>query len=261
MPKDRSGKSLPQVNVRVLLTTERILVYSLVVLLDIALMLSADFSYVFVVISYDTVVATLAALALALFRFGTNHIILWHALPRTSDFLHWMTRKFCKAANKTTMSRANLEFTATDISFLENLTLFNNIIIPGIAIVFILPDCFYNALFSGNDITSYYNYGICYQYAPVQGYHHLCVTGVGTDVYSPPFIYSYQCSSKIVINYVPVYVLMFLIVAMIPFIKITCRLVYKALADRADTRSKRIRNAFSLNISKTFEAVCRMVRE
>ncbi len=125
-------------------------------------MISADFSYVFVVISYDTAVATLAALALALFRFATNHIILWHALPRTSDFLHWMTRTYCKATNKTSMSGADLEFTATDISFLENLTLFNNIIIPGMAIVFILPDCFYNALFSANNITSYYNYGICY---------------------------------------------------------------------------------------------------
>ncbi len=239
MPKDISRKSLPQITVRNLQAIERILVYSLVFFFDLVLMLLADFSYVFVVISYDTLVATLAALALALFRFGTNHIILWYALPKTSDILYWIGTHCFKKADEKLSSRLELEFTASDISFLENLTLFNNIIIPGIAIIFILPDCFYNVLFSANDITSYYSYELCYQYAPAKGLFHLCVTGIGTDVYSPSFIYSYQCSSKIVINYVPVYVLMFLIVTIIPFIKITAKLLYQTLRDREDPQSKR----------------------
>ncbi len=148
---------------RVLFSTERVFVYSLVFFFDLVLMLLADFSYVFVVISYDTLVATLAALTLALFRFATNHLILWHALPRMSDLLHWMRMRCSKQTTDNTSSITELEFTASDISFLENLTLFNNIIIPGIAIVFILPDCFYNVLFSANDIISYYSYEDCYQ--------------------------------------------------------------------------------------------------
>ncbi len=191
MPKDRSRTSLPPETARVLLSTERVLAYTIVVFFDLVLMLSADFSYVFIVISYDTLVATLAALTLALFRFATNHIILWHSLPRTADLLQWMKIKCFKTTGNRSLI-AELEFTASDISFLENLTLFNNIIIPGIAIVFILPDCFYNVLFLANDIISYYSYEDCYEHAPVRGSSHRCFEHIGTDSYSPPFLYSLE---------------------------------------------------------------------
>ncbi len=239
MPKDRCP-SLPLVTARGHFSTGRALTYSLVFFFDLVLMLLADFSYVFIVISYDTLVATLAALTLALFRFATNHLILWYALPWSSEFLYWMKMRCVRTTDNNISCKEMLEFTASDISFLENLTLFNNIIIPGLAIVFILPDCFYNVLFSANDIVSYYNYEVCYQHAPVSGYSHLCYPHIRIDSYSPPFLYSFQCSSKIIINYVPVYVLLFLIATVIPFMKIILKLIYQAYDNQKDVHSQRL---------------------
>jgi Leucine-rich repeat (LRR) protein len=110
-------------------------------------------------------------------------------------------------------------FTSKDITFLEQLMLFNNLIIPIVAILVILPDCFYNALFDASSVSSSYDYYNCAEY------YDRGIIGYDCDIfsqqtsYTPPFIYSYQCSSKIVINYVPVYIMMFIFVGIVLPIK------------------------------------------
>ncbi len=86
----------------------------------------------------------------------------------------------------------------------------------------------------------------------MNGYTHLCYTHIGTDSYSPPFLYSFQCSSKIIINYVPVYVLMFLIATVIPFMKVTSKLVYQALVGRKDDKGKWICDLLALFLPEYF---------
>jgi hypothetical protein len=118
-------------------------------------------------------------------------------------------------------------FTSHDISFLERLMLFNNLIIPIIAILIILPDCFYNAFFAPATVTSSYQYYNCAEYYDrgIIGYD--CTQLTQDTSYTPPFIYSYQCSSKIVINYVPVYIMMFIFVGVImPIKNIVFKLAY-----------------------------------
>jgi len=82
----------------------------------------------------------------------------------------------------------------------------NNIIIPCLAIMIISPNCLYNAFHQESDVRSIFHYtncqilnsdGTCYEY----------ITHSSTTSYSPPFTYSYQCSSAFIEYYAPVFVL------------------------------------------------------
>jgi Leucine-rich repeat (LRR) protein len=191
-----------------------LLIYSVVGLVNLSIMSASDFSYVYMVLSSSSTISTLAALGLALFRLVTNNLLLWYALPYT-------TRLLSSDGPSSLMPGTvinSFHYSLVDVSFLESLMLINNIVIPFFAVVFILPDCFYNALFAAPDVESTYTYVTCRQYFPehtVDSRGHLCIPETQQNKYSPPFIYSFQCSSKIVINYVAVYVLMFTMVGLV----------------------------------------------
>jgi hypothetical protein len=58
-----------------------------------------------------------------------------------------------------------------------------------------------------------------------------------STTYSPPYLYSYQCSSKIIINYVSVYILMFLFIGIvIPAMKNGLKLFYDYLTEMEKKR-------------------------
>jgi Leucine-rich repeat (LRR) protein len=234
-------------------------IYCCVFFVNLIVMGIVDFSYVYIVITYDAVVISLAAVTLAVFRLVTNNTLLWHAIPSLLDLFMRMncikvsmfvfqssvesesninvddTNPFQSKKQTTTLEVPTIEniykiidhYSPGDISFLENVILFNNVVIPCLAIIFILPDCFYNALFAPGEVDTTYSYESCAQYYFNGTYAHDCNPELQTIAYSPPYIYSYQCSSKIIINYVPVYVLMFLIVGIIlPLSQIVLKLIY-----------------------------------
>lgn len=216
--------------------TRRILLgYTLISLFNVLFMCATDFSYVYIVLNYSSVFGALAAFVLALFRLYTNNVLLWNALPIVADLIRSskdggsLHRKLAEKRIPPTVL-----YTARDISFLENLILFNNIIIPVLAVFVILPDCFYNALFAASNVTSSYNYKTCFQFFVVESVGHSCTIQTQEISYSPPYLYSYQCSSKIVINYVAVYVIMFLLVGIvIPVGQILTKLYYDRYFDQS----------------------------
>lgn len=216
----------------------RLIVYSIVCITNVVIMGIVDFSYVYIVLNYDPVVVALAALALALYRLLTNHILRWVILPATYDLVgYWCfedQRSSSVSISSSSSSRRRLVdpdcYSTSDNSLLENLVLFNNIVIPVFAIIFTLPDCFYNALFAAAAVQSSYYYSSCFQYVAVISYGHVCSVFTETTQYSPPFIYSYQCSSKIVANYVPVYILLFILSGVvIPSLKLGLKIAYDSL--------------------------------
>ena len=225
-----SSQSLPSKSLLSENSWEIFVGYLLIVLLNLLIMSAADFSYVYIVLNYSAVVVSLAALALAIFRLITNSFLLWHALPLTKRFIFFVTSQpLTKKANP------YYDCTARDISFLENIILFNNIIIPVLAIVFILPDCFYNALFAAAKVTSTYSYNSCFQFIIANSEEHSCTVEYQSTTYSPPYLYSYQCSSKIIINYVTVYILLFLLVGIVlPCLRISLKLLYDRLGKSID---------------------------
>jgi hypothetical protein len=207
---------------------EIVFIYCLISLSNLIIMGFADFSYVYIVLNYDTVVVNIAAFALASFRIYTNNVLLWSSLPYGTQLLTFLKKETFTFQRKSEFFY--LKYTSRDVSFLENLTLFNNIVIPILAIFFILPDCFYNALFASASVTSSYAYENCFQYIYDDIYTHHCRTQTQELSYSPPFLYSYQCSSKIVINYVTVYILLFILVGVIiPVMTLFLKLVYDFL--------------------------------
>jgi hypothetical protein len=122
------------------------------------------------------------------------------------------------------------KFSTSDVSFLERIILFNNIILPVVAILWVSSDCFYNVLFAAPAVTTSYSYITCPRYLFGIG-GVMCQQSVDTTSYSPPFLYSYQCSSEIVINYVPVYIWMFIFVGLLlPTAKLCLKYVYDRLS-------------------------------
>jgi Leucine-rich repeat (LRR) protein/Na+-transporting methylmalonyl-CoA/oxaloacetate decarboxylase gamma subunit len=232
-------------------------VYSVIFLLDLIIMGFVDFSYVYIVINYNYIIVFLSVVALAVIRIFTTNVLLWNSVPLMIKLLASLgTDKSSLPLNpeaiRMTLTSVSSEiineYSAMDVSFLQNVVLFNNIVIPVIAILFILPDCFYNALFAPSPVDSEYTYLSCSQYFPDSGYAHYCNIQIVATSYSPPYIYSYQCSSKIIINYVAVYIFLFFFTGIvIPFIRILMKLTYERL--------KNVQSAFANKCSR-FILIC-----
>jgi hypothetical protein len=190
-----------------------------------------DFSYVYIVISYSNTYVTLAAFSLAVFRLSTNNRLLSKAIPRSISALTflipaWKELYFYQQKYPGNIKNVRSYYTYRDISFLGNLILFNNIILPVLATLFVLPDCFYNALFAAPNVSSYYSFDQCDRTTVTFDFGWKCTTQTQTLSYSPPYIYSYQCSSKVIINYASVYILMFIMAGLIPLMKLGLKLYY-----------------------------------
>ena len=84
----------------------------------------------------------------------------------------------------------------------------SNVFVPGLAEAFADPNCFYNVLFVPNTVSVDYTVGsLCV--VTVYSYCHYTMVDVATS-YTPPFNYSYQCSSQLIVDYTSVFVYMFL---------------------------------------------------
>jgi hypothetical protein len=216
-------------------------VYFLVFWNDLIVMSIVDFSYVYIVTSYGSLGVILATICLAVFRIVANNILVWIAIPfMTKRFasLGFLSQEAVTAWKEKKASNVR-DYSPLDMSFLEALTLVNNLVIPALAIIFILPDCFYNALFAPSSVSSSYEYTTCDQYAVELGKGRVCFPKLQEISYSPPYIYSYQCSSKIVMYYVPVYIIMFGILGLfLPFLYVLLKLWYDYLHSSLEKEGK-----------------------
>jgi hypothetical protein len=100
------------------------------------------------------------------------------------------------------------------------LMLLNVIVIPCLAVMVISPACFYDALTETDPVTSSFEHGgscverIVYVNDAGAVTDISCAsvqTEVGVTSYTPPFTYSYQCSSSFVTYYAPTFVIMCII--------------------------------------------------
>jgi hypothetical protein len=100
------------------------------------------------------------------------------------------------------------------------LVLLNVVVIPCLVVIVISPACFYDALKGPDSVTSSSEYsGDCLFLElitdPATGLQTFTCAGaqtvVTTTTYTPPFTYSYQCSSSFVTYYAPTFVIMCII--------------------------------------------------
>jgi Leucine-rich repeat (LRR) protein len=210
----------------------------LVGLFNCIIMVAADILYVYVILNYNTTIILIAEILLAMFKILNNNTLLWLAIPYIRDCLdkdHSSRNSLFSSTSLDTdemsmlTSRIKLyQYTVNDLSFLSLTILLNNIVFPAIAILIVSPDCFYNAFFAASDVSSSYTYEVCARYSALDD--GICLQYLSYPVnssYSPPFIYSYQCASIIIINYAAVFVLMFTFEGVIqPLFKLFVKFIY-----------------------------------
>jgi Leucine-rich repeat (LRR) protein len=195
--------------------------YFTIVVADVFILGSADILYVITALEKDSSTVIFAGICLALFRMLINNYLIIKGLPWISQRIAILTE-----GQNINDSREAYQFTNSDLKFLIRLVLLNQIILPILAVLVVLPDCFRNAFFAASMVSSSYSYEECiYNSLVVQG--KLCRPETQTTSYAPPFLYSYQCASKVLINYVPVYLLKFMFAEIIfPLTRITAKFVY-----------------------------------
>ena len=140
-----------------------------------------------------------------------------------------------------------MELEARSIVFHVFLVLLNNIGFPIVAALFISPNCFINAFIPAPAVDASYQYLIC---SSTFGLYRglLCTDRVLDTVstsYDPPFQYSYQCSSTLVVNFSTIYVYMFTLVGFVgPMFKVALKVIHYQLYGETEASTGGLRKWF-----------------
>jgi hypothetical protein len=235
-----------------------VLIFIIISIIDGGIMMAADIFYVYILLGYSTGVIIVAELFLAFFKLFLNNHGIWLAIPwfRKRFYSTFLSEIYSKEFPDTTSrmstsseitdsslfhnssNYAQYHYSSLDISFITVLILFNNMFFPIIAILIISPECFYNALFEPSAITSSYTYSFCNHGVEVTADRSSVplkfvqcsgsIPYTQTSVYSPPYIYPYECASTAVLNYVPVFIIMFTMEGIImPVLKLALAWLYQ----------------------------------
>jgi Leucine-rich repeat (LRR) protein len=184
--------------------------YVIVTVLDVVIFGAADICYVFIVINYSATEIAFAAIFFAGFKVVVSNFFVYKSIPLAVNWMNNFNQTGLKTSGQ--LPRSTYQFTVRDITFLELLVIVNHVILPIIAIVIILPDCFYNAFVAAENVSSSFKYESCNGETIFDGQivNVSCVFQYQETSFTPPFIYSYQCSSKVLMNYVPIYIMKFI---------------------------------------------------
>jgi Leucine-rich repeat (LRR) protein len=167
-------------------------------LLSLAVVTGINVAFVIATLNLNGRELTVIQILLAVFKLGFNNVVA----PALQDRV-----RASGVGHRVTMSQVLL-------------ALLNVIVIPCLAVMVISPACFYDALKGTDAVTSSYEYdGSCQllSFVTDEATGEVTVactvvqTEVGTTSYTPPFTYSYQCSSSFVTSYAPTFVIMCII--------------------------------------------------
>ena len=147
-----------------------------------------NFAYVVTILNCNESVVTLVDIAMGLFKaLWTNVVVV--GLVRWFD-VHYNTGQ--------------------RLSFLTFTSILNNVVVPCIALSFASPDCFYNLLYSREDVSSTFRTEFRYTSGRIYASYYYFSIDVPVSyesslVYTPSFSYSYQCSSAILTSYTVIF--------------------------------------------------------
>jgi Leucine-rich repeat (LRR) protein len=207
-----------------------------VLLINFMINLTVDSVYVFIITNrrYNTTVITLSEISVGMFKvfwndFSLRFMFRWVREIYLGDKVTRST--MAAAASNSIVSYPIKE--ARERYFLGTMIVLNSVIIPCLAIAAVSKDCFYNFWKQPPNVVNQYSYASCTstRYVAADNIGATCVSGDSLDVhstsYSPPFVYSYQCSSQFIVNYSPVYACTAILIGVImPMLKIIYVLAY-----------------------------------
>ena len=170
-------------------------------IINIAFVLPINAVYVYTAVTVNTADKLVLQLLLGLFK------IAWGGI---------FVKNIGRLQRLITVKEDNNIFTDTVTTTV--ILISNAIVIPIIAQAAVDPSCFFTLLFPPPPVSVSYSYGqICWNsFVGVCSYLQVDLV----TKYSPPFAYSYQCSSALLVNYSSVFVYMFLVIFLWTFIKL-----------------------------------------
>jgi Leucine-rich repeat (LRR) protein len=101
-----------------------------------------------------------------------------------------------------------IQNTLSEIKFISCLEMINSVLIPCLVTALTSPTCYERLLIKPDDISSVYTYTACDVWRIVIPSNRYCASySIATTVLTliPPFTYSYQCGSTLLVSYIPVY--------------------------------------------------------
>lgn len=143
-------------------------------------------------------------LSLSSFKIIWNNIVVLQWI-RQYLLLHWSQRISIGTLQVDVNPYAE---TVERVYFLIHILLFNNIIAPVLANAFVDPSCFYYLIQSPNKVTASYNLQHCINFIVLPGTTFCSAYGEGkySTSYSPPYLYSFQCSSSLLSDFIAVFI-------------------------------------------------------
>jgi Leucine-rich repeat (LRR) protein len=182
-------------------------IYTLFILTNAIVVGGVNAAYVYVAIYGSSSVLFISQLALSCFKLFWNRFFSIYLIRWTTEVF-----KSRKLKDQTSTSNRDSVFGAPETgagefaSLQVLVALLNNIAIPTLIVAVVSPSCFYNVFIPPPDIETKFAFRTC---GLVRD--NVCVEYRVTNVeitYSPPFAYSYQCSSSIITYYGPAFVIL-----------------------------------------------------
>jgi Leucine-rich repeat (LRR) protein len=166
-----------------------------VMLFSLAVVTGINVGFVLATLSFNGRTLTVIQILLAVFKLGFNNVV--------APTLRNRVRVQGTKGNRVPASELFL-------------VLLNVLVIPCLVVMVISPACFYDALKGTDSVTSNYNYGedcklFVFSIVDMSISCDKYQTALSSTVYTPPFTYSYQCSSSFVTSYAPTFVIMCII--------------------------------------------------
>eukprot|EP01031_Cornospumella_fuschlensis_P024716 gene24716-29867_t len=205
-------------------TTAQWSMYGLVMGLNLTVMAAVDSTYIYIFLNYNATFVVLMQIAMAVLKVVWNEFVLWKLVAYCQVYLEMGKAEGNVGFPIYWHLMSMYEYTIQDVWLVLVTTLLNNTVVPSVAIAFISANCFYNAIIAAPEVSDYYYIFRCTYYLVADSLSQpICAEKrpIRQDIsYDVPFRYSYQCASTIYVNYIPVYVFMFIGVGlMLPLFK------------------------------------------
>ena len=188
--------------------------------------------YVYVTLTQSTLWGFCALSLLVVFKVGWNLRVVPVLLSNWCDKEFWASDMYGSTVSSGTSRISSSKGSALAHSAM---LMFNNVIAPCLATAAADNSCFLNFFVAPDAIESSFDYPQCLVYSLTSCLEYEDSTI--TTEFSPPFIYSYQCTSSLLTKYVPMFLVMY------TFTGIVLPIVHMFARYKLDKESEKMRGA------------------
>eukprot|EP00981_Chlorochromonas_danica_P013318 scaffold6125_cov262-Ochromonas_danica.AAC.10 len=189
----------------------RLMVMVLITLFNIIVVVAVNGAYVYSSLNSDRWQVFLSSMALSVFKLWWGNVIQWAIIQFLQMYSPYSANQLERgAADNQSSSRLIL---MKYVFFFSCLILFNTIVAPWLAALIISSDCFYYVFIKPPSVDTSYSYYSCVEVEVVNCGYYDYVTRYFS--YQPPFSYSFQCSSALLVDYAYVFAYKYILIGIL----------------------------------------------